>query len=534
MSGSDDMGYAQIAHQIASGQYTPAPHHFSNRLGLLFPTALFYQIFEVTPWSTILLPVITSLLSITVLYAVVVSFASVHAGLIAAMLLAFNPLQLGEVSYLSADSVLSAGYLLGVASIHFGRNATHARRWAIIAGAALFWAFTVKLTVIGIIPFLLIVMFYDLRKRQHGLFWRAFITTGVTLLFIYLAAYAVATGNPLFRFQGISEVLQDSSYVTYSTEGLINRFTIEPVMSILSHTGLGLVLIICWPALGALFFLKNLRQGPWLFWFGAGISYLLFYWFGSTSLSNYEPLPVYARMMLPALPYFILMGVWSWTHMIKSRTEPCGRWIGLLVISVPLVSGLMFLLLAQMELNKRDLFFATGALSIPLLLMVWQWVQARRSVQSQGLKPWQISTIMVVIWAFIPFFNLQSGSIAHPAYYHGFKQLTADKIKPQKQTVEIVTDRRSKQLINFYLGFDQHPVVVVKKWDEVTDIHQCVPQKRWLLRNEILMTSLHKAYKDPLPEEALTPPKSRWRLLEKREGMALYEQACRPETPSQM
>src|SRR5262249_17317275 len=65
-------------------------------------------------------------------------------------------------------------------------------------------------------------------------------------------------------------------------------------------------------------------RGPERIWLVSTAAFVLLYWFGSSSLSSYTPLPISGRMMLPFLPGILMLAA-SASDAILTRVN-AARW----------------------------------------------------------------------------------------------------------------------------------------------------------------------------------------------------------------
>lgn len=76
--------------------------------------------------------------------------------------------------------------------------------------------------------------------------------------------------------------------------------------------------------------MRRPRRGPDRIWLVATASIVVLFWFGSSSASAYEPLPVMTRMILPALPGILVLAALA-TDRAFELLRDSGSRIGLVV-----------------------------------------------------------------------------------------------------------------------------------------------------------------------------------------------------------
>lgn len=312
----DDYLYARYAHALATGTYQPLPdpQHLlhdplQERLLVFGPVAALYRLLGVGIISTTLWPLLCTLGCAGVLWALYRRREPVVAAG-AMLLLGLHYFTLNLSTYLYPDNVLMFWCLAGAAALLTGRRPTQPRPGLWGAGFALlsFAALLSKETVVFYLPFYAALLGVDAYRRRAGRFWVAAVGTGVGLLAAYLLYYQVLTHDVLYRYHIIEQTnayMRDGNYVQGRAGALPARVTWQP-LAFFVGTGLGVML-----ALAALLASRPRRTdapGPATtaadgrFWLALAASTLAFYWWGSTSLHEYNPITLQPRMVTPLLP----------------------------------------------------------------------------------------------------------------------------------------------------------------------------------------------------------------------------------------
>jgi hypothetical protein len=123
---------------------------------------------------------------------------------------------------------------------------------------------------------------------------------GAALAAGYLALCAALWGDPLIRFHGVEDAAAEHSWslVGHPAREWIARLTWQPAALLFALFRAALV-----PAV----------LSPWLvrgrdrIWVVATAAILVLYWFGSSTLATYLPLPIWRRMILPVLPGLVIV-----------------------------------------------------------------------------------------------------------------------------------------------------------------------------------------------------------------------------------
>jgi hypothetical protein len=318
----DDYLYARYAHALASGTYRPLPdpRHLLHdplreRLLVFGPVAGLYRLLGVNIISTTLWPLLCTLGCTVVIWALYRRREPVVAAG-ATLLLGLHYFTLNLSTYLYPDNVLMFWGLAGAAALLTGRREGQQRPAGWGAGFAVlsFAALLSKETIVFYLPFYLGVLGLDACYRRHGRFWRA------ALLTAYLLYYQLLTGDVLYRYHIIEQTnayMSDGNYVQGHTGALLRRVTWAP-LGFFVGLGMGGLLVL---AVGA----GWRRRAPApasppddaRFWLGLALITLAFYWWGSTSLHDYNPISLQPRMVTPLLPplalaaAFGLRNVWQ-------------------------------------------------------------------------------------------------------------------------------------------------------------------------------------------------------------------------------
>lgn len=293
-----------MRHGVFGHVFNGLPETFDFRLGVILPVALIYKIFGVTILTTHLYPLCAALALIAIVWLALPGRKARLFGL--ALCLTSVPLFDGAVD-LYPDLIAAAWMAASVALLDARTgNAVRAGSWSLVpvlAVACAFCAFLAKESAYWVLPVWLFVSVRDMLSGEAGLLWRRFylpaIGTGVGLGMLYFLFNAVVWGDPRAQFQTIAAVFAkqradpDTWWTIYSGNGLLRRLTVEPALLLFRSHGPVLVFAL----LGG-FALPR----PLAVWGVYTVTCLALFWFGSTNLTHYDPLPLYPRYILPALP----------------------------------------------------------------------------------------------------------------------------------------------------------------------------------------------------------------------------------------
>ncbi len=326
---SDPLAYAVIAYDFAAHPakaFAAISHHpFEMRIGLTMPLALLYHLFGVSTPVTNLPCLAAWLLIVLVVYAAIPTRRGKLLGLF--FVVTSRPL-VQHAMLLNADllcSALMACSVLGLAH----RDRRRGAWWLVGAAVALIAAFLVKETALWLGPIWIYALALDARALGLRPTLRRFapgLATGLALAAAYLLFCAWLWGDPLARFRGVQQLADVHTWSLSHASGKawLARLLWGPPQLLFKMSWLAL-----FPALLA----PWLVRGPQRLWVFATCCIALLFWFGSSSLSSYSPLPLVPRMALPILPGLFVLAALSldrllerWLPPAAATDRPPARW----------------------------------------------------------------------------------------------------------------------------------------------------------------------------------------------------------------
>ncbi len=383
---SDDLSYGRAAHKLSTGTFDLAAEaqHWSQRLGLVAPTALVFRLFGTGSWQAVVVPTVASLSGIATAYWFLRSRAPRGDAWRAALLYCVLPTTLSASTLLLPDNAIGVAILAAACLTIAGRSAG-ARRPALFgigAAAVIAFSVTVKLTTVWAAPVFVALLVRDLLRRRHGRFWAAFTACGAALGAAYLAMYHVQTGDALFRINVIEtghNAGRKWALAGAETEVFVRRLSVEPFVMMfraLTFTGL---LALALPTMTAALAAPRKTARRNVVFSAIAVCLIVLFFFGSTSLRRFAPMPLLPRMLAPIIPLLVVLAAARWPR--PSRAVTAGRTIGVLLLAGAAVyalangkflqaavpAALLALLLAPREsaigLRRRVLLIAilTGA-----------------------------------------------------------------------------------------------------------------------------------------------------------------------------
>jgi hypothetical protein len=325
LAAADPLWYATWADKLA---FHPAElfaahntYPFVMRLGLTAPIALAYRLFGVSTLATNLPCLLAGLAIIAIAYA---AAPTARSKLLAVLFAATCTPLLADGHELNPDLPCAAAMAASILCLA-RRDRPRGAWW--VAGAAVLWfaAFQIKEVAVWCAPVWLYAVIRDLRDRGGRWVVHTFgpaAAAGAALAAGYLVFCAALWGDPLARLHGIDDAAHTHEWAADGEPvgDLIARLTWQPAALLYKMFRFALV-----PAV----------LSPWLvrgrdrIWVVATAAILALYWFGSSTLATYLPLPIWRRMILPVLPGLVIVAALATDAAIDAVRrrigEPRGR-----------------------------------------------------------------------------------------------------------------------------------------------------------------------------------------------------------------
>jgi 4-amino-4-deoxy-L-arabinose transferase-like glycosyltransferase len=315
---SDAGWYTQAAYQMASGQFKIGWHGiFPLRVGLFAPVALAFRVGGVNEVALAAYPFLLSMLGVLVAYLAAEAMLGVRAGLVAASLVAFLPIDVRLASWLLPDMPAALYMNAGVLLLYTG-----SRQEAVIgkvvsgtlAGLALAASWLCKETVLYLLPFVGLYMLWLVAKDWRNV---ALLLAGTVIAGFLFGLegwiYHRHTGDYLFRYHAIYRNYDASSVpiephpIPALTLVGVSKYVAHRVLQVLRgvflNTDFSFTPAAALAACAYAIFRRSRRYlflGLWFCWL------LLVFSFGSASLRAYQPLSLDQErfqypMLLPAI-----------------------------------------------------------------------------------------------------------------------------------------------------------------------------------------------------------------------------------------
>ena len=298
---SDPWSYSKIAYSIAENGDFGSSHAFNHRLGTILPVAATYAIFGVNILTTNLWPLISAVIILIVIWLALPDDNSKILGVVLSVVSV--PLWKYSTSLYpdliaAAFMALSVYLLINRAS---GDNKSKLITTGILGINFLFVAFLAKESAYWVLPLWVFAFYEDYREKSMPVyFWGSVISTGIILGALYLAFCHFIFGDAFARFRAIESLtgVHLWAWDQSSAKELIKRLTTQPLSLYYATYGIAFYLAVA---------ATNLIPRSLRYWSYYLIFTVLFFWFGSTSFSTYEPMPLVDRMILPSFPSIVIL-----------------------------------------------------------------------------------------------------------------------------------------------------------------------------------------------------------------------------------
>lgn len=301
----DELIYARNAWHFGSHFEIVEDSIQSHRLGLVLPLAFIYRVAGLGILTTHLLPLLAALgVILTVAWAVPGPRARVFGAI-----LALTCVPLLHASTRLYPDIMAAALMAVAVQLLVSREPDASggprRGRPVLLALVLLVAFLAKLTAYWALPMLLLVFVLDSRRPGFRAELRRFYAPMLAAMLFLGVAYLIVCealwDDPLARLRAVAGVAGNHrwSWQTMNAIDQIHRLSIGPLEKLDWHFGTPVLVLAM---IGLVFGSPRLRLwGVYMF------SILLIFWFGSTSLERYEPMPLAIRMLHPVIgPVLIL------------------------------------------------------------------------------------------------------------------------------------------------------------------------------------------------------------------------------------
>lgn len=439
--GWDDMEYANLAHQWATGTLTLADNHFAYRHPIVVLTGLSYKIFGVTDFASSLPAMLLSMMLLAMVYWVV-NKKDTRIVLTSILLTLLMPYFIHYSHKLMSDIYVAVGVFGSFTAIYLYRfrYKQYAFLWSAMAAVFMFLAFLTKEVVVLLLPVLMVLILFDFVKKQYRIFWMWYIVIGAVLLCSYHLYIWKVTGNIWSRYLAIEQnaYLNPCSFEYLPAINTINRILYEFWNECLTS---GLI----WPFLFVLpsLFQRNKRRGfnrPESFWTNVALFALLSANFMTKQYHAYSPMCLDMRHYLYLIP---IIAVAASPHIVRFFYAARQHWF-LLVLFV-VFSAIYF---SQFESLAKQIFAITIAGMFVLVLI--RTLVPRPNIRLSTL----LWILFLLLWFVFPAHHMVKNS-SQP--FKHIRPFIDKHFKNQEQAI-VLTDPILKRIADYYMKWDSSRV----------------------------------------------------------------------------
>ena len=442
----DQANYANNAYNIAVGKFVLTPSAITNRFGLLLPAALSIKVFGFSEYSI----VFWNIVSFIALILITLKYVGSNKKLIiaTAVLLILNPILLEYSADFLPDMGSTLFSYVAIFLTYFGLNASSSNNkiiYGILAGIALFVAFSIKVSVFYLAPFFLLLFLLSI-KHQSIKFWIALALSSAIPLAFTLFAYHLITGDWLYRLHAIENEhnISQHSYYGKSLAVIIKRITIDPIVLLLSNPGYSIITILGLYHLTRVKINIKTKEG-YLALFT--ICTLIVYWFGSTSLQSYNPLPMQERMWIIFIPALTLLSIYT---LVNNKEEKQKNKF-YLVILAPLIGISAYVTFGTPDLKYLSI---AGLIFALMLLSLFKFFRIRTYI-----LPASIVFVFVVIQVNVAI------KVRNINYYYFEEKAVFNKYFSSNEKTLVITDKSLEEFNSVYYDFSPNPNTTFIWWN---------------------------------------------------------------------
>ncbi len=451
LRGADDINYLWHAREIALGTYQLHAHPFMNRYGLLLPEALLYLVFGARMWALTLYPFGLGLVLVYLTCRLGLRLTGKEpVGLLAALLVAALPIAVDESTNIVTDLPSAVFITLSLLLVFSAADLAGRRRklYLFLSGLSLGWAYLCKEQTVVVFPvFAVFFMGEAVKDWRKAWSWWALALGAVIIPSIESLYYYHAAGNALLRYTGVDTSCNVAPWYAREViaQGLLaRRLYLDLIQGLLTRVReFGNFFPLAAAGTAWAFTTEDKRPRLVAVWLWL---YLLCFNFISTSVTEYLPLLVVPRYLLPAVaPAAVLAGGLLYEMMVAVRTMTVSRaaWAG----SVALLAAAMITVGFQQILHQF-IFLALSALAFTAVALGRRG--AARGAPGRG---WKAAPVALLVWQLIMIVYV----LLTPHPVRPFTRMDAKvlKIVNQEPGLPVYADQNSVMIFQFLDRFSR-------------------------------------------------------------------------------
>ncbi len=291
---SDSVYYTKYANDISNNNFPTEDKHLNSRIGFLIPVSFLYGAFGVNDFSSVLFPLITSILGIFLIFFLGKLLFDEKTALVAAFLLSFYPLDVIYSTKLLAD--LPSAFFSGL-SIFLFLNAEKinikSKSYLLYAASGLSLGMAFMIKEMAILTSLFFIG-YGLYNRKVKIDYIALVIGFLFVLLLGMGFFYFHTGDPFFRSSVADKYVESALFQDSYGRLLFPKFFVTWPYVIFGSMQLGYFFTFI--ALATLYYLslRKKETNYLLIWF---LFIVLYFYFGTASPKQYLPVPAVIRFL---------------------------------------------------------------------------------------------------------------------------------------------------------------------------------------------------------------------------------------------
>jgi 4-amino-4-deoxy-L-arabinose transferase-like glycosyltransferase len=328
----DEAEFARVAYGMSHGTFDygrfAGPPVIPVRTGTVLPVAASMALFGPGEVQLAIYPLLTTVVVLLLIYLFAARMFGHPAAIIASSIWVFLPMEITIATTVWPEIPMTAFAFIGIYCIYIARTRDDIGPraqllYGLAGGLAFGMSWLAKEAVIYFAPFCLALILVDFRQTRFKRLplWGGVAAASLAVLVGEMLVYQIINGDLLYRFTAIQknyELYPDYFFLEGSRLGfgfeagasfwkaIIKRVALDgPAYMFLNQHSLFL------PSFGALAALYGWYRRDSRFYFMAGLLVVLAAMFNgfSTSLKQYQPLPLFPRYFYPvSVPAVILTG----------------------------------------------------------------------------------------------------------------------------------------------------------------------------------------------------------------------------------
>jgi 4-amino-4-deoxy-L-arabinose transferase-like glycosyltransferase len=486
--GWDDMEYANLSHQWATGTFHLSDNHFSYRLPIIVLSGISYKLFGVNDFSSALPAMLITMFILSLVYWVVRKRDS-RIVVTAILITLLMPSFLFYSDKIMADIYVAAGIFVAFATLHFYRF--EYRRFtlffSLLFSCSLLFAFITKEVVVLVFPVLLVLFISDLLKKRFLKFWLLAILSGIFVLAAYHLIILHKTGSLFSRYTAIeiNSYLNPCSYEYLPFYHTLQRIGYEFWVEILIGSML-VALVFLIPS-----FSKIKRFGfskAETFWVSISALMLLSANFMTKSYNAYSPMCIDIRHYLFLVP---VLAVAAAPNVIRFFYSEKKSWF------VPVFATLLFAV-AMLEV---DLLSVKATLVFYACLVIILWTTKLFNTKKIRFSD-SMWILFLAIWFIVPFTQMAFDR------NNGFKYIkpyVENHFKTAHESTIVLTDPVMKRIADYYMNWDSsHVRFINERSYNIPYLHEA--KRYWVYQNGLTWWLSKFTKPDPMLTWYLTKP----------------------------